>query len=266
MQVIFLDGESKGGKTAVGRHIKQTLESNGRSVRLIISGNFFRTVTWLVLPKVLSDPTDEELLTAVNEVLQLPELQHDYDEARLQSSDVDALVSRIGSLDEVQTAVVTWRWEAAKKALDDGIDILVFDGRNLRQKMHDWMKARGVKVALELIIFCRAEVAAARYLANEGNKDPSESELANVTRMIEKRRQTDRRRNAAAYQDPVDPVRLAAGIDNAKEAVAAAFTGDIIDPPRPIIFDNSEVPLKDGLATVAELSVDAVGRSEQSGA
>jgi hypothetical protein len=38
----------------------------------------------------------------------------------------------------------------------------------------------------------------------------------------------------------------------------AAFQGDVDDPPRPILFDNSDVPLADGLATVEALVVSAI--------
>jgi cytidylate kinase len=260
MVVIFLDGESKGGKTAVGRHITDSIKAKGFSVKLVVSGNFFRAVTLLALKRLNSSPTDGELLAVVFEVLQLPEVHDDYPQHQLQSPEVDALVSRVGRLDVVQTAIVTWRWAAAKNALDDGIDVLIFDGRNLRSKLHDWMEAKKVKTALELIIYCRPEVAAGRYLAAQGKSEPSADELTKETETIQSRRDMDRKRNEAAYQDPVDPIKLVAGIHNAKQAVADAYGPDVADPPRPIIFDNSEVPLKEGLATVEELATEAVQR------
>lgn len=258
MITIFLDGESKSGKTAVGRHIKQTLEAEGHRVRLIVAGNFFRTVTWLILQK----GSDKDLESISKEVLEVPELTDEYNDSQLQSNEVDALVSQVGSLDIVQEAAIGWRINAAQRALDDGIYILLYDGRNLRSKLSDWSSKAGVKTALELIIYCHPDVAAKRYLSDEGNKNPSEAELKQTTDMITTRREMDRKRKEAAYVDPDDPIRLVAGTDNAKEAIVEAYEEEVANPPRPVLFDNSEVPLADGLATVEELTLEAVKRME----
>jgi hypothetical protein len=124
--------------------------------------------------------------------------------------------------------------------------------------MHDWLEASHVPVILELIIYCRPEVAAQRYLAGKQSGKPTAQELEAATAMIYGRRQMDRQRSQAAYTEPVDPVKLVAGVHNADEAMAMAFKDGVEDPPRPIIFDNSDVTLEDGLSTVAELAKESI--------
>lgn len=258
MIAFYLDGEAKSGKTAVGKHIKQVLETKGYKVRLLVAGNFFRTVTWLTLQEQGGNNDDLPLEEVVKKALVSPQLTDEFDDSHLQSNEVDALVSQIGALSMVQRSAVGWRVSAAEKALADGVEVLLYDGRNLRAKLKDWSTKANVGTALELIIYCRAEIAAKRYLSDEGNKSPSEAELKQITEMIATRRDMDRKRKEAAYIETDSPIKLLAGIDNAKDAIAKAYAPDVIDPPRPILFDNSEVPLADGLATVGELTLETV--------
>jgi cytidylate kinase len=258
MVAIFLDGESKSGKTAVGRHMKAVLENQNHKVRLVVVGLFFRTVALLTLRQSFDKNSEQAYVDAVKSVLNSAELYEEVDEAALQTPDVDAWVSRIAQLDFVQAAAHEWRVKSAQKALDDGIEVVLLDGRNLRAKLRDWLDGTHVRVAVELIIFCRAEVAARRYLADAGNKSPSDDELQAATAMITERREMDRQRNEAAYREPVNPIILRPGEVQAIDALVAAFQGDVDDPPRPILFDNSDVPLADGLATVEALVVSAI--------
>lgn len=258
MVAIFLDGESKSGKTAVGRHMKAVLESNDKKVRLIVVGLFFRTVALLTLRQSFDTDSEQAQIEAVKSVLSSPELYEEVDEAALQTPEVDAWVSRIAQLDFVQAAAHEWRVNSAQKALDDGIDVVLLDGRNLRAKLADWLSKTKVPVAVELIIFCRAEIAARRYLSDSGNKAPTDAELQKTTAMITERRNMDRHRNEAAYHEPVDPIVLRPGEIQAIDALQDAFKDGVSNPPRPILFDNSDVPLADGLATVEALATAAI--------
>lgn len=259
--MIFLDGESKSGKTAVGRAIKKRLEQENYSVELIVAGNFFRRLTWLALQQKPAGASDGWLEKAVLNVLDGGEIyDNDYDLATLEEPEVDRLVSNVGQLDFVQAAANPWRFGAADKALAGGADVIMLDGRNLRSKFKDWLAKHNASVALELVIACRAEVAAGRYLHDAGNKNPSEVELAATTRMIMDRRSADRNRAKAPYIDPVDPVKLVAGVHNVAEALAKAYDSNTANPPHPIVFDNSEVPRDIGLATVSELASLAIRR------
>lgn len=260
MVAIFLDGESKSGKTAVGRHIKQVLEVSGHQVRLVVAGYFFRTVAVLTLRSDFDRNSEESLAAAVRGVLGSAELLDEINESALHTPEIDEWVSRIAQFDFVQSAAQGWRQQSAQKALDDGIDVVLLDGRNLRAKLSDWLEKTNVAVALELIIFCRAEVAARRYLMDAGNVSFSEQELQAATVMITERRQMDRRRNEAAYQEPVDPIILRPGEIQATDALEVAFAEATVNPPRPILFDNSDVPLADGLATVEALASAAIDK------
>jgi len=263
MVAIFLDGESKSGKTAVGRSILHSLEQKGHNLRLLVAGNFFRQVTLLVLAEMPdavnaeSDEFEEAVRSVINsEVLLLPPT----DMVALESPAVEKLVSRIGQLSFVQDAATEWRVRSAERAVADNIEILLVDGRNMRHKLSDWVKASDVTVALELVIFCRPEVAAARYLSDENVISPTEADLAATTENILKRRQNDKQRTHAAYVEPKDSVRLVVGTDSVDRALELAFEADVVNPPRPIRFDNSEVPREDGLRTVTELADKAIAR------
>jgi cytidylate kinase len=258
MVAIFLDGESKSGKTAVGRHMKVVLENSGYTARLIVAGYFFRTVALLTLRREFDENSNESIAGAVKAVLDSAELYDEVSEIELHTPQIDVWVSRIAQFDFVQAAAQGWRVKSAQKALDDGLEVALFDGRNLRAKLDDWLKEMRVLVALELIIFCRTEVAARRYLSDSGNKLPSDEALDGATAMIDDRRQMDRRRDEAAYQEPIDPIILRPGEVQATDALHDAFATDVSDPPRPILFDNSDVPLADGLATVETLATAAI--------
>jgi cytidylate kinase len=257
MLAIFLDGESKSGKTAVGRSIRKTLEEHGYSVRLIVAGHFFRFLTKLVLDHMSID-TQEIDDSLIQKVLDSPDLYGEMPEAgALNTRQIDKWVSRVGQRSFVQEAANGWREKVAQKALEDGIQIVLLDGRNLRDKLGAWAGQAEVPTALELIIACRPEVAAARYL---GRNHPTAERLAAATKEIAERRDMDRKRAEAAYEDPGNVINLRPGADNVKHAVATAWAKGAANPPRAIRFDNSDVPLKTGLATATELAVESVSR------
>lgn len=263
MLAIFLDGESKSGKTAVGRAIRQALEADGHTVRLLIAGNFFRQLTMLTLRQQpeSAEINGDWLEPAVRKILKSDELLlpvEDY--SALDTPEIDTAVSAIAQFDFVQHAATGWRIECAQKTLDDRIEIMIFDGRNLRSKLADWCEANGVQVALELIIACRAEVAAARYLSDDGIKNPTVRQVADTTEMINKRRAMDKRRNQAAYTEPADAIQLIVGSHSVDESLDKAWASGEGDVPHPIRFDNSEVPRDDGLATVCDTATKAIQR------
>lgn len=260
-RAIFLDGESKSGKTAVGRAIKSRLEQEDYSVELIVAGNFFRRLTALALAARPSSASEDWLAPVVQKVLAGSKIyDSDYDVSGLESPEVDALVSSVGQLDFVQAAANPCREKAASAALANGADVIMLDGRNLRAKFASWLENSQVPAVLELVIACRSEVAARRYLADNGNKAPSTAELASAQQMIEARRLADRQRTKAAYADPDNPVVLVAGQENVANALALAYKASVPNPPRPILFDNSEVPRDIGLATVSQLALLAAKR------
>jgi cytidylate kinase len=259
MLAIFLDGESKSGKTAVGRNIKQSLEDQGYKVRLIVAGHFFRFLTKLALES-LPVGADEISDAQIHAVLDSPELYGEMPDVQaLNTHQIDKWVSRLGERGFVQEAANNWRIKTAQRALDDGIEIVLLDGRNLREKLADWAKGAQVRAALELIIACRPEVAAARYL---GGRHVSQTQLVTVTEQINERRRMDRQRAEAAYVDPAKAVALRPGSENVAAAVETAWAPEVEDPPRPIRFDNSDVPLKLGLATVTELAEKSVQKAK----
>lgn len=261
--VIFLDGESKSGKTAVGRAIVERLNVAGLTSRDVVAGHYFRRLTLLALAARPNDASDnlDWLAPAVAAALKSDEIYNlDYDASQLEDPDVEALVSSVGQLDFVQEAAKKWRTVSAERALASGARVILFDGRNLRSKLAAWLASADVTVALELVIFCRASEAARRYLSDEGNSSPTPAELVAATEVIKDRRQQDRTRREAAYRDPVNPVELNAGHDNIVNSLELAFSLDVTNPPLPITFDNSEVSHHDGLATVSELAMLAVKR------
>jgi len=265
MNVIFLDGESKSGKTAVGRSMQRALEAHGESTRLLVVGNLFRHLTLLALA---GKPDDESvadwLEPATRQALKSEALLQPVDDpAKLEQPDVEQYVSVVGQFDFVQEAVAAWRVAALRKAAADGVTALLYDGRNLRAKLQDSLAPERATVALDLTIYCRPDVAAKRYLADEGVESPTDDELSRATQVITERRQRDRQRQQAAYVEPTNPLRLVVGSHSVDKTLSAAFAPEVSDPPRPILFDNSEVPREDGLHTVTELAIKAMQRLER---
>lgn len=262
VKIIFLDGESKSGKTAAGSAIASRLHHDGHNVRSLVAGEYFRHVTLLALADKPQSSDSTWLEPAVRKALQSEQLLLPVAEPqRLHGPDVEELVSAVASYGFMQEAASSWRVASAQKAVDDKAEVLLFDGRNLRRKLSDWLAHESANVALDLNIFCRPDVAGARKLHDAGVLSPTPEQLSAATQEVIDRRQRDRQREYAAYVDPDDLVDLKAGTQTVEQVLAEAFAPQVADPPLPIRFDNSDVPASVGLDTVTTLAVRAIERT-----
>ena len=257
MYAIFLDGESKTGKTTVGSAIEADL-INDYKVYKAVAGSFYRrlTVVALELHGGTYDHDDLDWLEA--DIVSAIESREAYNEDRnwdsIDSKEIDELVSVAGQLPITQAAGKEWWPIMADMALRQGADVLVVDGRNPRAKLAEWRATHDLPIALDLCVYCDPTVAAQRYARSQGIKDPTEQQLADAEASIMKRRALDRNRSVAPYIEPPDQIEFDSGVSNANKVVQQAFTADIAEPPQVIRFDTSHSPLEITQVTAGQLA------------
>ncbi|CAN5360400.1 hypothetical protein BH09PAT4_BH09PAT4_04730 [soil metagenome] len=263
MYAIFLDGESKTGKTTVGSAIEADLAKDYHVLRTL-SGSFFRrlTVAALDLRGGDYDSTDQEWLEGA--VAQVIDSRIAYDESKdwsaIHSKEVDDLVSVLGQLQIAQDAAKEWWPLMGDAALKQGVEVLIVDGRNPRAKSAKWRAEHDVPIALDLCVYCDPDVAAKRYVYSQGATDPTPAQLAEARAQIVQRRELDRNRAAAPYIEPADQVDFDSGVSDETETVEESFAADVVDPPRVIRFDTTHSPLEITQVTAGALARAAIRR------
>lgn len=261
MYAIFLDGESKAGKTTVGSAIEADLAKDYHVLRTL-SGSFFRrlTVAALEMHGNSYDVADPGWLEdAVTKVIGS---RIAYDESKdwstIHSKEVDDLVSVLGQLQIAQDAVKEWWPIMGDSALKQGVEVLIVDGRNPRAKSAKWRANHHVPIALDLCVYCDPDVAAQRYMYSQGVAEPTPAQLAEARGQIMQRRELDRNRTAAPYIEPPNQVEFDSGISDAAEVIKQAFAADVVDPPRVIRFETTHSPLEITQVTAGALARAAI--------
>jgi cytidylate kinase len=257
MYGIFLDGESKTGKTTVGSAIEADLARDYK-VYKAVAGSFYRRLTVLAL-EAYGGTYDAEDLSwledAVGSAIDSREAYNeDRDWADINSKEIDELVSVAGQFPITQAAGKQWWPIMADLALEQGADVLVVDGRNPRSKLADWRSKHVMPIALDLCVYCDPEVAALRYVQSQGVTKPSERQLTEARDNIMKRRELDRNRSVAAYVEPPNQIDFDSGVSDAGEVVYQSFQADIAELPQVIRFDTTHSPLEVTQVTAGALS------------
>lgn len=235
MQVITLDGPSKTGKTCVGANLQEALvpEVDG-PIRFGTAGDFFRRLTVAVIDQVGVEAPGPEMARELEKVIANEEA---FDESRqwgdLQRPEVENLVSTIGPRPEVQVAGRQWFDQFPARALEDGVSLLIIDGRNPRRSLARALRHQDTDLILDLFMDCEVETAVGRL----GLSKPEE-----VTRVAQlaKRRQNDS--SFFRYPRPEDTVQFEPmAQDTTRDVVRAAR--DHAEPPATIYLDTTPLNL-----------------------
>ncbi len=261
MYAIFLDGESKTGKTTVGSAIEADLAKDYHVLRTL-SGSFFRRLTVAALEQhgLPYDATEAEWLEGT--VRDVIDSRVAYDETKdwsgIHSKEVDELVSVLGQLQITQDAVKEWWPIMGDAAIAQGVEVLIVDGRNPRAKSAKWRANHHVPIALDLCVYCDPDVAAQRYVHSQGITNPTAQQLASARDMILGRRELDRNRAAAPYIESPNQVEFDSGISDATQVVEQAFSSEVTNPPQVIRFETSHSPLEITQVTAGALARAAI--------
>jgi cytidylate kinase len=257
MYAIFLDGESKTGKTTVGAAIAADLSKKYR-VYKAIAGSFYRRLTVLALESHGGTYTHDDLAWLEAAIQRVIAGREAYNEDRnwdaINSKAIDELVSVAGQFPATQAAGNEWWSIMADPALQNDAEVLVVDGRNPRLQLAEWRLTHELPIALDLCVYCDPEVAAQRYVHSLGAANPSAEQLATAQAEIMKRRALDRNRPAAPYVEPPDQIVFNSGVTDAAEVVRQAFTADVSEPPQVIRFDTTNSPLPLTKVTAGQLA------------
>jgi cytidylate kinase len=263
MYGIFLDGESKTGKTTVGLAIEKALSPKYK-VYTAAAGSFYRRVTLLALEikgEFGGGDTswlEENLRTA---------LQNDqaYDEQLdwegVHSQAVDELVSVAGQFDFMQAAARDWWYKTADIALSDGADVLVIDGRNPRINLATWRADHldVMPIALDLCVYCSPEEAGVRYARDHTEGEPTPEQISAARDKIAERRQLDRTRKATPYLEPENQLLFDPLTADAQKAVIESFETATGEAPRVIRYDTTSSPMEVTLRQTGALAASAIG-------
>lgn len=256
MYGMFLDGESKTGKTTVGAAIAADLAKDHKVYRAV-AGSFYRRLTVLALEAHGAYAPDDLswLEEAVRRAIAGREAYNDdRDWNTINSLAVDELVSVAGQFEITQQAAEEWWSITADTAAGQAADVLVVDGRNPRAQLAEWRMAHDLPIALDLCVYCDPAVAARRYVQAQGVADPSAAQVAAARDSIVARRELDRRRAFSPYIEPPAQIMFDSGVSDARQVVQQAFTADVAEPPHVIRFDTSHSPLEMTQMTAGQLA------------
>lgn len=262
MYGIFLDGESKTGKTTVGLAVERALSPYFK-IHTTAAGSFYRRVTLLAVElHQAADGADTAWLeAALKEALASDAA---YDEERdwtnAHSPKVDELVSVAGQFEFMQAAGRDWWHKTADLALEQAVDVLVVDGRNPRKKLARWRAEHpdAMPIALDLCVYCTPEEAGRRYAADYADGEPTADQIAAATAMIDNRRHLDRSRAASPYEEPANQLLFEPLTGDAVTTIRESFESAKGDPPRVIRYDTTESPMPITLHQAGALAQSAV--------
>lgn len=267
MYGIFLDGESKTGKTTVGLAIQKALSQNYK-VHSAAAGSFYRRLTLLALEMHGGySPGDTSWLETY--LQRAIDSGSAYDETRdwtkTHSKEVDELVSVAGQFEFMQAAGREWWYKTADLALSQSADVLLVDGRNPRAKLASWRADRpGVMpIALDLCVYCSPEVAGERYARVHSNGKPTPEQVAVACNSIAERRRLDRTRAATPYVEPENQLLFEPRDDDAALAIRKSFEDVVDEPPRVIRYDTSNSPIEVNLLQAGSLANFAIDYLKQ---
>lgn len=257
MYAIFLDGESKTGKTTVGAAIEADLAKDYK-VYKAIAGSFYRRLTVLALEAYGGQYAHDDLTWLEDGIRDAIDSREAYNEDRnwedINSKPIDELVSVAGQFPITQAAGKEWWPIMADTALRQGAEVLVVDGRNPRAKLAEWRATHDMPIALDLCVYCDPDVAAQRYLGAQDVAEPTAEQLAATRAEIMKRRELDRNRSVAPYVEPPNQIEFDSGVSDAIQVVGQAFAADVPERPQVIRFDTTHSPLEITQVTAGQLA------------
>jgi cytidylate kinase len=266
MYAIFLDGESKTGKTTVGSVIEAELAKDYTVLRAV-AGSFFRRLTVAALENHGGSYSHEDVEWLEGNLAEVIESRAAYDEERdwsaIDTKQIDELVSVAAQLPITQTAAKEWWNITCDLAAEKDVDVLIVDGRNPRAKSADWRAKHDMPIALDLCVYCDPTVAAERYVRSQGLQSPSPEQVVEARNKIMQRRNLDRNRPVAAYVEPTDQIEFEPGLDDIEQIVAQSFKADVSELPRVIRFDTTHSPLELTQATAGNLARAALSYIEK---
>ncbi len=265
--VVFIDGETKTGKGAAGSAAAQALSSAGFNVYYDVAGDFYRRYVAQVRKVLgLSEdellPEDDRLEKAANSAYQNKlGLNKDEDLGDLQRESISDSVSNLAVLGISQQFAKEWLALSIERARTSGAEVIVLDGRNLRNRLGEQdVSVRGSTItALDLYLTCDPETSARRTLLGRKIENPTPEQIAAETVMVKKRRNEDRNRVINPFIMPSDSVEYIPGQTTAQSVLQNSWDDHRgVNVPVSIMLDNTHISKPDMLAAVAELAVAAV--------
>ncbi|HEY4161174.1 MAG TPA: hypothetical protein VGM08_03870 [Candidatus Saccharimonadales bacterium] len=170
---ILVKGASKTMKSSAAKAAAVGLQEYGISVAVNDAGAFFRRNTVATLELIdaagIEDPTDADLHAASRDAIAANAA---FDNERkwpdLHTPRIELYTGRINVARHVKAAAETWWDRTYETARAQGVEALVLDGRNPRDRLQAKMSEYSIGPVMELLCECEPGVAATRTLRGRG--------------------------------------------------------------------------------------------------
>lgn len=265
-RVVTIDGPSVSSKSSVLKVVHAELAVVA-DVQCEVAGDFFRGITAEIYEQVGDDigrvTCDPQALDALIEcALSGEDVYRPRSASELDSSVVDAHVSRIGRRDITQYAVQDWYDAKVNQAKLSERSFLILDGRNPRERIKSHIEDGSVISALDLLLNCSVSVAAKRALIRASRHsdvpvDSSPEAVAQKEIEITERREMDATRKIFPYEPPMYYLDFCYP-QQADGLVAKSWGNATKGLPTTIRLDTTDLTLEEQSDKVRELVGSAI--------
>lgn len=250
-KLITFDGEARSGKGTIAHYVKRSLQSQDINVMLTDRGQVFRVLVVAAtkqqvdfdnaseLDAFLSD--QENLASVTRFVKDVYHMPHEERDALLYTKEVGENSAKMGGRPLAQDFSISLMEKWFRDAGDEGIEVILLDGRSLEKKGVN-LEAQGLcEYVLGLYFICDPVVGARRTLgyADKTFDELSDSEKEQVNDLV---RQIFERNKA-------DMTRDVQRLERPDEALAVTL------PDVPVVTDGVSRPMY-VIDTSAEMTKD----------
>ncbi len=268
-RVITVDGPSVSSKSSVLKVIESQLGVS-YDVQCNIAGDFFRGITAGIykhvgkkISAVAANANQRDQW--IERILEEEDVNHPHRIGLLNTTTIDAHVSKIGASDVSQSAIQEWYNAKAEQAVAAKKDFLILDGRNPRNRIQAHIDRGSLISALDLLLYCKVPVAASRALIraarHDGQPEPytfDDDVLAAKEAEIIERRQIDRDRKVFPYKEPDCVVNYRKNVDIGSGLVHRSHGNAVNDVPMTLRVETTDLSLSEqdkligGIVTAAD--------------
>lgn len=270
MKLVTIEGEARSGKGTATRAVVEELSGKFK-IRVIDQGQKFRALAVCAVRQGVNtgDPaTLQEFLAAKDtlpRMLALLDDLHDVSDAErdavLYTQDISTASSMVGAQAVSQQLAIDLLSAQVEKAIRDGVEVLVIDGRAMSQKAEHFEQMLPVTLALGLHFRTWAPVAARRMtgiMTPEAELSDEERESLQVAAAaVTKRNESDRNRSVYPLIDPGNAVRI--DLMRVQDGIPEDLMNDAL-AAKQVLIDTSRSNVEQMTKPVVELVAAAVGR------
>ncbi|MGK2896231.1 MAG: (d)CMP kinase [Candidatus Saccharimonadales bacterium] len=272
MKLITVEGEARSGKGTATRAIVEVLSLAGHKVRVVDQGQKFRALAVCAIRSGVDteDGTSLQQFLAAKDTLPrmlslLDDLHGVSDAERdavLYTQEIGTASSMVGAQAVSQQLAIDLLTAQVEKAIRDGVEVLVIDGRAMSQKAEHFEQTLPVTLALGLHFRTWAVVAARRMtgiMTPEVELVEKERESLRIAaEEVTKRNESDRNRAVYPLIDPGNAVRI--DLTRVQDGIPGDLMIDVL-AARQVLIDTSRSNVAQMTKPVIELVLAAIHKN-----